>query len=154
MKNHHILLLSACLIMLYSCQSANTNMGDFNLLPQPQKVEFTVNSALWVDDILFAFSADGSELPVLGEYLAGIRSIDDQSRSQIVFKIEDSPDLKSEGYSLEISRKQIIITGKDKAGLLYGFMTVDQLMEDDCRMLEHVMALQKGRRPCDVHLFG
>ena len=40
------------------------------------------------------------------------------------------PDLTAEGYTLDISKRLITIAGKDKAGLLYGFMTLEQLMED------------------------
>ncbi|MEN8228678.1 MAG: glycoside hydrolase family 20 zincin-like fold domain-containing protein [Bacteroidota bacterium] len=130
MKNYFLLLLSLNIIILSSCQSTDTKTGDFNLLPIPQHAEFTGSSALLVDDILNFYSADGSELPVLGHYLEEIQPSENQSQAQIIIKIDKSLDLKAEGYLLEITKKQISITGKDKAGLLYGFMTLDQLMED------------------------
>ncbi len=130
MKNHFVLLFSVSMIMLFSCQSPDTKTGDFNLLPLPQHAEFTGASALSVDDIIHYYSADGSELPVLGEYLSEIQPAEKQSQSQIIFKMDESLELNAEGYTLDISKRLITIAGKDKAGLLYGFMTLEQLMED------------------------
>jgi len=130
MKNQIVLVLAINMIMLFSCQSPDNKAGDFNLLPLPQKVEFTGVSGLSVDDVLYIHSSDGTELPVLGKNLNKIQSTDNEAQAQIVFHIENSLDLKSEGYTLEISKHQVSIVGKDKAGLLYGFMTLDQLVED------------------------
>ena len=130
MKNQFSLVLAVCMILLSSCQSPDNKTGDFNLLPLPQNVEFTGVSALSVDDILYFNSTDGTELPVLGENLNKIQSTDKEVQAQIVFHIDSSLDLKAEGYTLEISKNQVSIVGKDKAGLLYGFMTLDQLVED------------------------
>ena len=53
-----------------------------------------------------------------------------QSHAQIICRIDPSLDLPAEGYVLDISWGKISIAGKDKAGLLYAFMTLEQLMED------------------------
>ena len=130
MKNQFSLVLAVCMILLSSCQSPDYKTGDYNLLPLPQKVEFTGVSALSAGDILYFNSTDGTELPVLGENLNKIQSTDKEAQAQIVFHIDSSLELKAEGYTLEISKNQVSIVGKDKAGLLYGFMTLDQLVED------------------------
>jgi len=130
MKIQMLLALSVIMSMLISCMTRTELAGDFNLLPQPQHAEFTGTSALSVDDILYYYIADGSELPALGSYLQDIKSTEKEGQAQVIFSIDGSLDLKKEGYTLEISRKQISIVGKDEAGLLYGFITLDQLLED------------------------
>ena len=123
-------LVIGTLITLISCQSPEKKSGEFILLPLPQHAEFTGTSTLRVDDIISYHTIEGIELPVLGEYLNGIEPVDMLSQAQIVIGIDDSMNLIAEGYRLEISKDGISITGKDKAGLLYGFMTLEQLMED------------------------
>ena len=130
MKLHITTLVSGCITILFSCQSAEKAAGEFNLLPLPMQMEITGVSTLSADDVLFFHSADGSELPVLGAIISKIKPAENLSEAQVVFRIDDALDLEPEGYTLEISRKQISIAGRDRAGLLYGFMTLEQLMED------------------------
>ncbi len=93
-------------------------------------MEITGNSALSVDEIQGYFALDQSEPPALIGLLKPLQPADHKEMAQVIFKIDGSLDLKAEGYTLDISRKQISIVGKDRAGLLYGFMTLGQLMED------------------------
>ncbi|MCK4746161.1 MAG: glycoside hydrolase, partial [Bacteroidales bacterium] len=130
MKNLYALIFAGGLVLLTSCQTADKSTGNFNLLPVPRQMEVTGASGIHVDEVLFCFSADGSELPVLGATLSGIKPADNQEKAQVVFRIDPDLDLEPEGYTLEISGEQIAIAGKDRAGLLYGFMTLEQLMED------------------------
>ncbi len=124
------LMLFGCLLILNSCKSAQNSPGDFNLLPLPQLFEISGVSALSVEDLTHYFSADGDELPVVGELLAELIPAENHSGAQLSFKIDPSLSLKTEGYALEIEQERITITGKDRAGLLYGFMTLEQLMTD------------------------
>ena len=116
-------------IVLLSCQSPG-KMGDFKVLPQPQHFEILGNSSLEYQDIQHYHSLDGAELPWYGALLENIESAEKPSGADILFQIDETIDLPDEGYTLEISKKQVSITGRDDAGLLYGFMTLNQLMED------------------------
>jgi hexosaminidase len=116
-------------VLLLSCQSP-AKMGDFKVLPQPQQIEIVGNSSLEYDDIQHYHSIDGSELPWFGALLQHIEPVEKPGKAEIIFRIDVELDLPAEGYTLDISKKQVSITGKDKAGLLYAFMTLNQLLED------------------------
>jgi len=130
MKKFQVLFLSGCFILFFSYQSPIEEPGDFKLLPLPQQFEIKGASTLKYDDILHYYAFRKIELPVRGDLLKNIQPVEKQSKAQIICSIDKSLDLQAEGYTLDISRKQITITGNDKAGLLYAFMTLEQLMED------------------------
>jgi hypothetical protein len=62
--------------------------------------------------------------------LSSVSSTDKKDKAQLVYTINPNLDLKEEGYFMNISAKQIQITARDQAGLIYGLATLDQLMED------------------------
>jgi len=130
MKYPVAILLLGCLVVLDSCQNSIQQEGEFNLLPQPQEISISGTSALSVEDVTHYFNADGSELAPAGELLSGLSSAENPSGAQLSFKIDQSLSIKDEGYTLEIEQESITITGKDRAGLLYGFMTLNQLLVD------------------------
>ena len=130
MKKHQAKFFLGCLIVIFSCKPSLNKQGDFKLLPLPQQFEIYGVSKLKNSDILFYYAQNQIELPVLGDLLIDIQPVDKQSKADIVFNIDESMDLQAEGYTLDISKKQISITGKDKAGLFYAFKTLQQLMED------------------------
>nr|WP_299389383.1 glycoside hydrolase family 20 zincin-like fold domain-containing protein [Allomuricauda sp.] len=124
-----VFLLSICL--LGSCASpVEKKMGDFVVLPSPQNFKVTGVSDLKVDDLRFVFAEDGTELPILGGLLGGINPTNDASNAQIVYSINDQLDVQAEGYQLNIGNEAISLIGKDKAGLFYGFKTLEQLVLD------------------------
>jgi len=124
------LFLSGCFILFFSCQLPIEKPRDFKLLPLPQQFEIKGASTLKYDDILHYYAFKKIELPVRGDLLKNIQPVEKQSKAQIICSVDKSLYLQAEGYTLDISRKQITITGNDKAGLLYAFMTLEQLMED------------------------
>lgn len=129
MKFFKILFFSV-FIGLLSCQTATENKGSFNLLPVPQMAEFSGNSDLKADMISYCHGKDGCKLPVLGEELNHIQVHEDPLKAQVHFEIEEISDLKPEGYILSVSMDQVSIRAKDRAGLLYAFMTLEQLICD------------------------
>lgn len=124
------LFLSGCFLLLISCQSAEKKTGDFKLLPLPQQVEITGVSDLKYDDIKDYFIASEYNLPVRGDLLQNIKAVDNATQAHLICSIDHALDLSAEGYTLNISKKKISLTGKDEAGLLYAFMTLEQLMQD------------------------
>ncbi|RLD83492.1 MAG: glycoside hydrolase family 20 [Bacteroidetes bacterium] len=129
MKKLKNLLPYGWLILLLSFQSPIEKPGVFKLLPSPQKFEINGSSLLKYHNILYCFS-ENSELPILGGILKNIQGVDNQKSAQIIFNINDALNVPAEGYTINISNKQITITGKDKAGLFYAFKTLEQLMVD------------------------
>lgn len=116
-------------ILILGCQSP-AKMGDFIILPQPQHFEVTGISSLEYNDIQQYHAPDNVELPWCGELLKVLQSTEKPSEAEIVFQVDDALDLPAEGYTMDISKKQVSISGKDNAGLLYAFMTLNQLLED------------------------
>ncbi len=130
MKIFKPLLFLVSLVLFLSCQSANEKAGQFWLLPVPQQFEITGTSSISVKNVSNYFALNGEQLPVRSLMLEGIQPSEKQSEAHIVFSIDESLDLRAEGYELEISKTQVSMFGKDEAGLMYGFMTLEQLMED------------------------
>ena len=130
MKKIPAMFLSGCFILFFSCQSQVEKPGDFKLLPLPQKFIIKGTSTLKTDKILFYYAVGNINLPVPGDILKSIQPTENQSKAQIICSIDEFLDLPAEGYTLDITMKKVTITGKDKAGLLYAFKTLEQLMED------------------------
>lgn len=130
MKKIQFLFLSGCFMFLISCQPTAEKAGDFKLLPLPQQFDMSGVSRLKYDDIQHYFTSEKLELPVRGELLKNIQVAEQASLAQIVCGIDEALDVPAEGYTLTISDKQISMVGKDEAGLLYAFMSLEQLMED------------------------
>ncbi|MDP4680491.1 MAG: beta-N-acetylhexosaminidase [Cyclobacteriaceae bacterium] len=130
MKKIQGVLAALCLVVLNSCQTpVEKKEGDFKLLPSPQEFSITGISSLRPLNVSNYFS-DSNELPVLASTLTNLKKVDSENDAQIIFGIDSNLDLKAEGYILDISDKQILISGKDEAGLFYAFQTLGQLMED------------------------
>ena len=129
-KKIKTLLLVAILFTFINCDSQSSKMGDFKLLPHPQEFSITGVSDLKYSDLKFYYVSNKEALPENGPLLGKILEAKDSKGAQIRFSIESNLDIRPEGYQLEISANQIVITAKDQAGLLYGFSTLEQLMED------------------------
>ncbi|MCG7851259.1 MAG: beta-N-acetylhexosaminidase, partial [Methanosarcinaceae archaeon] len=130
MKKLLYYLLLSIFLMFASCQTKVDKIGDFNLLPIPQKFEIKGSSALKYENIRFYCKAPDVEFPVTGEVLPHIEAVDHESEAQILCDIDETLDIRSEGYTLDITENQISLVGKDKAGLFYALKTLEQLLED------------------------
>ncbi|MGW8315176.1 MAG: family 20 glycosylhydrolase [Bacteroidales bacterium] len=120
------------ILLMCSCarKPGDNNAGRFVLLPRPVEMEMNGSSGMMAEDIKQYYSPDGSVLPACPPLLEGLEPAGEVSGAQVVFVIDTSLEVNSEGYILEIDRKQISILGKDRPGLMYGFVTLHQLMED------------------------
>jgi len=130
MKKNTYFLLLITILLLTSCDTKKNKMGDFNTLPVPQNFEIKGLSALGYEDVDTYYSYPAAQLPVFGDILQHLQSTDDESEAQILFNLDESLDMNSEGYIIDISANQIKLTGKDKPGLFYALKTLEQLLED------------------------
>ncbi len=130
MRTFWIVLISAFFTVFTSCLSSMETSGDFNLLPKPRMVEYEGTSRLLPDSIHFYRLADDIPLPVPLEYVKDLEQTVKLSETQIVFRKEKSIEMVKEEYMLDISRDLITITGSKRTGLMYGFITLQQLMND------------------------
>ncbi len=126
-----ILLIVPCaMLILFSCQTAQKSEAQFEILPSSKEFTIEGSSDLSAKDIKHFFSEDGSTLPVVGTILSDLASAEEVADAQISYSIDAEMDIAAEGYAMLIDKELITIVGKDKAGLLYAFMTLEQLMED------------------------
>ena len=130
MKRSVWLFVLTIVFALGSCTTKEKIKGDYKLLPLPLEFEITGISSLIANDIKSVFSADKIDLPKLGEFTAKLSQVDAEANAQVVLGIDANLDVKAEGYAMEISDSQVKIKGKDKAGLLYGLMSLEQMLED------------------------
>ena len=127
MRQIFILLLAFILI---KCSNKIEDLEKFKLLPSVQKLEFSNDlSNLNFENIKFAYSVNDNELPIRFDFTNHIKN-NTQSKSSIDYHINSNLDLNQEGYKLNILKNKISIEAKDKAGLFYAFITLDQLIED------------------------
>ena len=128
MKKISVLFFS--LTFLLSCTQTTKKQGDFKVLPLPQEFNITGVSTLNYEDIEQYYTNEGVDLPVLSKQLNAVQPTENISDAELVFNIDETIDVGTEGYTLNISEDQITIIGKDEAGLFYGFKTLEQLMID------------------------
>ena len=123
-------ILFVSLLLFISCKTVPEKLGDFELLPIPQKIKITGASNITIDALKSYYSKAALGIPVENNYLLGMESVKNASEAQLVFDIDSTLNIKSEGYSMEINQNQIKISGKDSIGLFYGFKTLEQLLID------------------------
>lgn len=92
----------------------------FELLPSPQQFDYQGLSKIKVADI---------ESDILK-----VKTVSDAKKIGsgpfITAQVDNRLDIEKEGYVLKIEGQHIQITGKDEAGLFYGFQSLKQLVED------------------------
>ncbi|WP_420601591.1 family 20 glycosylhydrolase [Flagellimonas sp.] len=131
MKTLRTIIYLFLIAFLNACgPQVEKKLGNFELLPSPQEFEITGISNLKVDQLQFIFSESNDDLPVLGNILGSFEQSDEKSKAQVVYSIDESLDVPTEGYIFQIQNDQIILTGKDEAGLFYAFKTLEQLAID------------------------
>ncbi len=121
-------VLLAVIIFSISCQSEQPT-GDFVLLPSPQNIDFQGVSNILATDYFSCYITAGTDFPIIEElrYLVPAES---ESEAQVILSIDNSMDLPEEGYQLNIDNNQVKIQAVDQAGLLYGVMTLEQIIQD------------------------
>jgi len=130
MKNLLFILMAAATMLLSSCHPTGTSSGEFKLLPQPKSVEFTGDSDLLPGSLKHYRLADGIKLPLPPEYVEHMEETNTLSEPQLVFRMDRHAEMGDEEYILEIDRDRVTISGSRRAGLLYGWMTLQQLITD------------------------
>ncbi len=111
--------------LFFSTSVMGQNTSDFKILPSPQEFEISGVSK-WNPSAIKNYHAPIT-IPLLHH---GIKPVENSLEAQIIATIDSNLKTKDEGYQLSITNKNINIIGKDAAGLLYGFVTLHQLLED------------------------
>ena len=127
-KGIYSLILIAIFSAFFSCQETQQT-GEFVLLPSPQQFDIQGISDIQPTEYYSCYVTAGTDFPIIQElrYLVPAKN---RSEAQIVLSVDNSIDIPEEGYDINISSDQVEVRGKDQAGLLYGVMTLEQLIKD------------------------
>lgn len=127
-KGIYSLILIVIFSAFFSCQEPHQT-GEFVLLPSPQQFDIQGISDIQPTEYYSCYITAGTDFPIIQElrYLVPAKS---QSEAQIILSVDNSIDISEEGYEINISSDQVEVRGKDQAGLLYGVMTLEQLIKD------------------------
>lgn len=116
----HTLLLS---LAVWSCGPKDKSEANFVILPSPASFVITGDSKIKGSDL------EGVIQDAKSHFTSG-NSLSDFQNELVSFALESKPEIKSEGYALEIAGRKVSIKASTEAGLWYGLMTLGQLIED------------------------
>ena len=123
-----IIKLILILTFLSSCQK--TKIADnFTLLPTVKNFEYNGKSSVFNCNSEFNYYSKSNELPVLLSQTLKLKK-GTANKHNFSFEIDSELDTAGEGYHLHISKENIKIIAKDKAGLFYSFVSLNQLITD------------------------
>ena len=123
-----IIKLILILTFLSSCQK--TKIADnFTLLPTVKNFEYNGKSSVFNCNSEFNYYSKSNELPVLLSQTLKLKK-GTANKHNFSFEIDSELDTADEGYHLHISKENIKIIAKDKAGLFYSFVSLNQLITD------------------------
>ena len=127
-----IIFITGFFLFFSSCiMDQDEEKNQFRLIPSLSEKNFKQGRYKHkIEKIRFAYSSTGDSLPILYGLTQNVKIIDNPEDAQIEFEIQSNEKFIAESYSLEIKEEKIIIKAIDSAGLLYGFITLNQLMED------------------------
>lgn len=144
------------LLILGSCSGKNNQMANsYNIIPAPVKLVMLKGGFTISDKTRIMVSQLNDETTMVAEFLADMleRSaqlklpVDEGSKAGkniVLLSLDSTLSVGDEGYTLEVTRKGIIIKAPSAAGLFHGVQTVRQLLP---AQVETEAGLTGGIRP-------
>ncbi len=143
MKNLIVIIIT---MALFSCTNkyqdiANT-AADYQIIPRPDKMKMAKGRFLIAADTkIFSESILGKEAAYLSKLLSKATGQEvqiastQQDKNRITLALD--PEIEHpEGYTLIVTHKTIVITGKSAAGVFYGIQSLRQLLPVDFESLD------------------
>jgi len=116
------------MIFLNSCQKKKIS-DNFTLLPTVKNLQYNGKLSVLNCNSEFNYYSESNELPVLLSETLKLKK-GKANKHNFSFEIDSELDIADEGYHLHISKENIKIKAKDKAGLFYSFISLNQLITD------------------------
>jgi hypothetical protein len=123
MRSISALILISLLTVFWSCSPSAKPEAQFRILPSPSSFEITSTSDLKEEDL-----RDGFE-QAKAQFISG-KPLTELQNEEIGFSLDPEMEVKSEGYTVQISNDKVEIKAATEPGLWYGLMTLGQLLED------------------------
>lgn len=137
MNRKNIFRRLACVSLLLAASAGAGAQHPVSIVPKPLHLEQTEEQFVFKSGMSIACE-DG--LQEQAEYLSRmlrqatgweIRIRPDSRKGNIVLALDTVANKHSEGYSLEVDKKSIRISGADEAGVFYGLQTLLQLLPEE-----------------------
>lgn len=124
-------LIQLILLVLFACQQKNSETSELNLIPKPNKIEFSSGSL----DISSGFNTVTQNVkPEAAErLLVFLKKAVTLSSSGKMLQLVLLPQVESQSdefYSLTVNKKGVQISAYSEAGLFYGIQSLLQLIEN------------------------
>ena len=116
------------MIFLNSCQKKKIS-DNFTLLPTVKNLQYNGKLSVLNCNSEFNYYSKSNELPVLLSETLNLKK-GTAVKHNFSFEIDSELDIADEGYHLHISKENIKIKAKDRAGLFYSFISLNQLITD------------------------
>ena len=102
----------------------------FQLLPQPQRVEVMAGNGFRGSELTYLVADEGVQVPVLGAIADALPRCERPGRGVRLVMTGSGVPESEEGYVLEVTKDGVTISSRGDAGLFYGCQTLEQLLED------------------------
>lgn len=104
----------------------------FKIMPQPQKIELLTGKGVFYNTLRGVYLKGGALKPVLYGELNHLPYAPSPAPGVLVLNLtaDKNQPGSPEGYRIEIKNNQVIINAVSQAGLLYGCVTLSQLLQD------------------------
>lgn len=119
----------AAWVALPALQAKGLN-PQFQLLPQPQRVEVMAGNGFRGSELTYLVADEGVQVPVLGTIADALPRCERPGRGVRLVMTGSGVPESEEGYVLEVTKDGVTISSRGDAGLFYGCQTLEQLLED------------------------
>ena len=135
MKSKFYLSLIASILLL-ACKEAP--IVDYQIIPHPNSIIYTNGSINLTKDVKAYYTEDVShEVDLLKEYLNSdfgmiLARVGNEKDADIVLELNKQYNpTKADGYKLDISKKNILITSNSQAGILNAIQSLRQIVREE-----------------------
>lgn len=130
-------LLGLLLLLGSSCQKPQATYNEgINIIPKPSTIN-VVEGEHFTLDKKTTFFANSEETETIADFFMSKIQLstgyeltleEDALDANIILAINQTLDLKADGYTLDVTPTKITVTGRDATGLFYGMQTLMQLL--------------------------
>lgn len=135
MKSKFYLFLFACTLLI-ACKEIP--VVEYEIIPQPNSIVYTNGATALSENVKVFFTDDAAqEAQLLEEYLKDdfgitVEIVQKEKDADIVLEVNEqyNPE-KTDGYKLDINKKNIVLSSNSQAGVLNAIQSLRQVVKDE-----------------------